>query len=132
MIQDNGKQPYVVNVEELTLSNDNFRTTAWTGQYMQMTVISIQPGDDIGAEVHEDHDQFLRIEQGKAKVLMGDSQDDISFEATAEDDYAIFVPAGKWHNIVNTGDEPLKLYSIYAPVEHPFGTVHKTKVDARE
>lgn len=132
MIQDNGKQPYVVNVEELTLSNDNFRTTAWTGQYMQMTVMSIQPGDDIGAEVHEDHDQFLRIEQGKAKVLMGDSQDDISFEATAEDDYAIFVPAGKWHNIVNTGDEPLKLYSIYAPVEHPFGTVHKTKVDARE
>ncbi len=132
MIQDNGKQPYVVNVEELTLSNDNFRTTAWTGQYMQMTVMSIQPGDDIGAEVHEDHDQFLRIEQGKAKVLMGDSQDDISFEATAEYDYAIFVPAGKWHNIVNTGDEPLKLYSIYAPVEHPFGTVHKTKVDARE
>ena len=130
MIQDNGKQPYVVNIEELTTSNDNFRTTAWTGQFMQMTVMSIQPGDDIGAEVHEDHDQFLRIEQGKAKVLMGNSQDDVSFEAMAEDDFAIYVPAGKWHNIINTGDEPLKLYSIYAPVEHPFGTVHQTKVDA--
>ena len=97
---------------------------------MQMTVMAIQPGDDIGAEVHDDHDQFLRIEQGAARVVMGDSADDLSFDVPAEADFAILVPAGKWHNVINTGDVPLKLYSIYAPSEHPFGTIHQTKAEA--
>ena len=128
-MQDHGPNPYVVNIEELTLENENFRTAAWTGMNMQMTLMTIQPGSEVGLEVHEDHDQFLRIEQGLATVLMGD--DEANMESwDAEDDYAIFVPAGKWHNIVNTGDEPLKLYSIYAPAEHAHGTVHVTKEEA--
>ena len=115
---DHGPQPYVVNIEELTIGNDTFRTAAWTGANMQMTLMAIQPGEDIGLEVHTDHDQFLRVEQGLGLVQMGASDD------------AIFVPAGTWHNVTNTGDVPLKLYSIYAPAEHPHGTVHATKAEA--
>ncbi len=128
-MQDHGPNPYVVNIEELTLQNETFRTAAWTGANMQMTLMTIQPGDDIGLEVHEDHDQFLRIEQGLATVLMGANEAELD-SWDAEDDYAIFVPAGVWHNVVNTGDQPLKLYSIYAPAEHAHGTVHETKADA--
>lgn len=128
-MQDHGPNPYVVNIEELTLSNDTFRTAAWTGSNMQMTLMAIQPGDDIGLEVHEDHDQFLRIESGTALVQMGPSVDALE-TWTAEDDFAIFVPAGVWHNVSNTGSQPLKLYSIYAPAEHDHGTVHATKADA--
>lgn len=132
-MQDHGPNPYVVNIEELTLENENFRTAGWTGKYMQMTLMTIQPGDSIGLEVHEDRDQFLRIEQGLATVLMGDTEDQLE-SWDAEDDYAIFVPAGKWHDVVNTGDQPLKLYSIYAPAEHAHGTIHETKeiADAAE
>lgn len=127
---DQGPNPYVVNIEELTVANNTFRTAAWTGSNMQMTLMSIQPGDDIGLEVHDDHDQFLRIEEGVGFVQMGDSEDNLDFEASAEDDFAIFVPAGKWHNVTNTGEKPLKLYSIYAPAEHPHSTVHETKAEA--
>ncbi len=128
-MQDKGPNPYVVNIEELTLENEKFRTTAWTGANLQMTLMTIQPGDEIGLEVHEDHDQFLRIEQGLATVLMGPTQLDLE-TWDAEADYAIFVPAGIWHNVVNTGTQPLKLYSIYSPPEHPQGTIHETKEDA--
>lgn len=128
-MQDHGPKPYVVNIEELTLENENFRTAAWTGSQMQMTLMTIQPGDDIGLEVHDDHDQFLRIEQGDAKVEMGPSEDALE-SWDAEDDFAIFVPAGVWHNVTNTGDEALKLYSIYAPAEHEHGTIHETKAEA--
>lgn len=127
---DHGPQPYVVNIEELTISNDTFRTAAWTGANMQMTLMAIQPGEDIGLEVHTDHDQFLRVEQGLGLVQMGASEDTLDFEANVEGDDAIFVPAGTWHNVTNTGDAPLKLYSIYAPAEHPYGTVHATKAEA--
>lgn len=128
-MQDYGPKPYVVNIEELTLQNENFRTAAWTGAQMQMTLMTIQPGDDIGLEVHDDHDQFLRIEQGTARVEMGPTETELETWA-AEDDFAIFVPAGVWHNVVNTGTEPLKLYSIYAPAEHAHGTIHETKAIA--
>ena len=128
-MQDKGPNPYVVNVEELTLQNENYRTTAWTGANLQMTLMTIQPGEDIGLEVHEDHDQFLRLEQGTARVEMGPTEDNLeSWEARA--DYAIFVPAGSWHNVTNTGSDAMKLYSIYAPAEHPHGTVHATNADA--
>ena len=130
MTNDYGKQPYVVDIEDLTVGNDNFRTAVWTGKYLQMTLMSIEVGSEIGAEIHHDTDQFLRIEQGEAKVVMGDSPDDMAFEAPVEDDFAILVPAGKWHNIINTGDEPLKVYSIYAPSHHAAGTVHVTKAEA--
>lgn len=130
-MQDNGPNPYVVNIEKLTLDNENFRTAAWTGSQMQMTLMSIQPGDDIGLEVHDDHDQFLRIEQGSALVEIGPTENELT-QYTASDDFAIFVPAGAWHNVTNTSDEPLKLYSIYAPAEHEHGTIHETKAEADE
>ncbi len=127
---DYGPQPFVLNIEEATVGNDSFRVAKWTGSNMQMTLMAIQPGDDIGLEVHVDHDQFLRIEQGSARVVMGPAEDNLNFEAEAEDDFAIFVPAGSWHNVINTGDQPLKLYSIYAPSEHAHGTIHQTKAEA--
>lgn len=127
---DHGADPYVVDIQEATVENDTFRTALWTGSNMQLTVMSIQPGDDIGLEVHDDHDQFLRVEEGVGFVQMGPNENELDFEANAEDDYAIFVPAGTWHNVTNTGDIPLKLYSIYAPSEHPRGTVHETKAEA--
>lgn len=101
-----------------------------TGKNLQVTLMSIAAGDDIGLEVHEHGDQFLRVEEGEGLVQMGDSEDNLSFEEKAEDDYAILIPAGKWHNVTNTGDKPLKIYSIYAPPEHPHSTVHKTKAEA--
>lgn len=128
-MQDYGPNPYVVDIEELTLSNENFRTAAWTGSNLQMTLMAIQPGDDIGLEVHEDHDQFLRIESGSALVEMGPTEDELE-SWTATDDFAIFVPAGVWHNVTNTGSYTLKLYSIYAPAEHAHGTIHETKAEA--
>ncbi|OYX41599.1 cupin [Candidatus Saccharibacteria bacterium 32-49-12] len=132
MTEDHGRQPYVVDVEDLTMSNDNFRTAAWTGQFLQMTLMSVEVGSEIGLELHDDTDQFLRIEQGVARVVMGDSPDNLTFDVTAEDDFAIFVPSGYWHNVINMGDLPLKLYSIYAPSHHEAGTVHVTKAEADE
>lgn len=128
--EDRGPHPFVVDIEKATLTNENYRATLWTGKYLQMTVMSIEPGHDIGLEVHEDHDQFLRVEQGKGRVQMGPKKDDLSFDRVVEDDWVVLVPAGSWHNITNVGDGPLKLYSLYAPPEHPHGTVHVTKAEA--
>jgi len=124
---DHGPKPFVVNINEATIYNDNYRTTLWTGKHLQLTVMSILPGDDIGLEVHHDHDQFLRVEAGQGLVRMGDSKENLYFSHPVYDDSAIFVPAGVWHNVINTGNTPLKVYSIYAPPEHAFGTVHPTK-----
>jgi mannose-6-phosphate isomerase-like protein (cupin superfamily) len=127
---DQGPHPFVTDIEKATLSNTTFRTALWTGTKLQLTLMSIEPGDDIGLEVHHDHDQFLRIESGEGRVRMGPAEDDLPFERRVTDDDVVIVPAGTWHDIVNTGDEPLKLYSIYAPPDHPHGTVHATKADA--
>jgi mannose-6-phosphate isomerase-like protein (cupin superfamily) len=89
--------------------------------------MSINVGKDIGLEVHPDHDQFIRIEEGQGVVKMGDSKNKLDFQKRVSDDYVILIPAGKWHNLINTGNKPLKLYSIYAPPEHPHGTVQKNR-----
>ncbi|MFW6033646.1 MAG: cupin domain-containing protein [bacterium] len=127
---DQGPDPYVVDIEEATLANDNFRTALWTGSHLQLTVMSIPVGGDVGLERHGHLDQFLRVEAGRARVRMGPAKDDLSFDREVEDDWIIMVPAGSWHNIINVGDEPLKLYSLYGPPEHPKATVHKTKADS--
>lgn len=129
-MQDHGPDPYVVDIEDATLSNDTFRTALWTGAHLQLTVMSIPVGGEVGLEMHDDRDQFLRIESGKARVQMGPERDDLRFDREVEDDWVILVPAGSWHNVTNLGDEPLKLYSLYAPPEHPKGTVHKTKAES--
>lgn len=128
--RDHGKKPYVVNINQASKQNSTYRTAIWTGEHLQVTLMSINVGDDIGLEVHPDVDQFLRIEQGQGMVYMGNRKDQLDFRTEVSDDYAIMVPAGTWHNVINTGNQSLKLYSIYAPPEHPFGTVHKTKADA--
>lgn len=129
-LKDVGPAPFVVDIEELTLGNENFRTAAWTGKYFQLTLMTIPVGGDVGLEVHPETDQFLRLEQGEAKVLMGASKDKLTQEWAAKDDWSIVVPAGTWHNIVNVGQKPLKLYSIYAPPHHAHGTVHETQAAA--
>jgi mannose-6-phosphate isomerase-like protein (cupin superfamily) len=125
-VRDYGRQPWVVDIEELTLKNENFRTTNWTGHGLQMTVMAIRPGGQIGLEKHDEGDQFIRVEQGEARVVMGESRDKMTFDRKVSDDWAIFIPAGFWHNIINVGNKPLKVYVIYAPPEHPSGTIHKT------
>ena len=129
-LRDYGAEPTVLNIDSYTLTNENFRTTLWTGGNLQLTVMAIPVGGEVGLEQHHDIDQFLRIEQGTARVLMGDSRDRLDFVREASADFAILVPAGKWHNILNTGQEPLKLYSVYVPAEHPHGTVHRTAEEA--
>lgn len=129
-LRDHGPSPYVVNIEEATKQNINFRTALWTGTYLQLTLMSINPRDDIGLEMHPDVDQFLRIEEGQALVMMGDNPNYMYFQEKVSDDYIIIIPAGKWHNVINIGCTPLKIYSLYAPPNHPHGTVHRTKEDA--
>ena len=129
-LNDDGPNPFVTHIEADTLANDNYRTTRWTGSNIQLTLMSIEPGRDIGLEVHEHGDQFLRVEAGRARVQMGPSEDDLNFDREVGDDWAIFVPAGSWHNITNIGDDPLKVYAIYGPPEHPHGTDHATKAEA--
>jgi mannose-6-phosphate isomerase-like protein (cupin superfamily) len=121
---------WVGDIERQTLDNETFRTVVYTGDKLQLTVMSIEPGDDIGGEVHDGHDQFLRIESGPARVELGGSEGAPEETHDVADDWAVIVPAGVWHNVVNTGSAPLKLYSLYAPPEHPDGAVHRTKADA--
>lgn len=129
-VPDYGNDPFVVNIERVTEQNNSFRSTLWTGTYMQLTLMSIEPGSSIGLEIHPDTDQFLRIEQGLGRVLMGKNRENLNYQQNVRDGFAIFVPANTWHNILNVGKIPLKLYSIYAPPHHLRGTVHKTKAAA--
>lgn len=129
-LKDYGPEPFVVNINQVTKQNDTFRTALWTGKHLQVTLMSINPGESIGLEIHPKVDQFLRVEEGQGIVKMGDRKDRLNFQRRVSDDFAIMIPAGTWHNIINTGRKPLKLYSIYAPPQHPSGTVHKTKADA--
>ena len=131
-LKDYGAEPTVLNIDAYTMSNSNFRTALWTGTKLQVTLMNIPVGGDVGLEKHSDVDQFLRVEDGTAQVVMGDTEQSLTFIKTAEKDFAIFVPAGKWHNIINTGNTPLKLYSIYSPVQHPHSTVHLTQEEAEE
>jgi mannose-6-phosphate isomerase-like protein (cupin superfamily) len=117
---------YIDNIEEKTLNNTNFRQVLFTGQNMQLVVMALKPGEEIGEEVHEHVDQFFRVEQGEAKVVI-DGQENILGE-----DMVAIVPAGARHNVINISDVDLKLYTIYAPPNHPDGTVHKDKAEADE
>ncbi len=117
---------FVDDIEKLTEENDNFRKVLYTGKHMQLVLMTLQPGEDIGLEVHEGHDQFFRIEEGEGEVIIDGTTTPI------EDDDAIIVPAGAEHNVINTGDEPLRLYTIYSPPEHRDGVLHATKADETE
>ncbi|HEV3401163.1 MAG TPA: cupin domain-containing protein [Acidimicrobiales bacterium] len=121
---------WVDDIERVTLANTNFRTVVYTARHAQLTVMRLAPDEEIGWESHHHLDQFLRIEHGEARLDLGRSGDAIDESHHLADDWAIIVPAGIWHNVTNTGQEDLKLYSLYSPPEHPDGTVHVTKADA--
>lgn len=129
IFKDYGPKPYLVNIDQSTKENNNFRTALWTGDYLQVTLMSINVGDDIGLEIHSDTDQFIRIEDGRGIVKMGKYKENMDFQASVENDFAIMIPAGTWHNIINTGNKPLKVYSIYAPPHHKHGVIHVYKED---
>lgn len=129
-LKDYGPVPVVINIEKVTKKNDNFRTALWTGRHLQLTLMSINVGEDIGLEIHPNVDQFIRVEQGEGLVKMGYDKNDLSFQKKVNPSSAIIIPAGTWHNVINVGNMPLKVYSIYAPPQHPRGTVHKTRADA--
>ena len=124
---DFGPFPLAINIDRATKANRNYRFALWTGEHLQVTLMSIRVGGDIGLEMHPHLDQFIRVESGQGFVKMGDSQNNLTYRQNINSDYAVIVPAGTWHNIVNVGNVPLKLYSIYAPPQHPFGTIQETK-----
>ena len=116
---------YTDNIEEITLHNDNFRKVLFTAPHSQLVAMSLKPNEEIGMEVHPDNDQFFRIDQGAGKVIIDGVESEIS------DGFAVVVPAGAEHNVINaSGSEDLKLYTIYSPAHHPDGTIHKTKAEA--
>jgi mannose-6-phosphate isomerase-like protein (cupin superfamily) len=131
ILKDYGPEPFVVNIDEATKQNNAFRRALWTGTHLQLTLMSIRVGEDIGLEIHPNLDQFIRIEEGQGLVKMGNRKDKLEFQEYVNKDYAFIIPAGKWHNLINTGSIPLKLYSIYAPPQHSSGTVHETKAAAQ-
>ena len=115
---------YVEDIEKATLANDNFRQVLYTGEHLQLVLMTLKPGEEIGEEVHEDRDQFFRIEEGAGEVVINGTRNPV------EDDYAVIVPAGARHNVRNTGDAPLRFYTLYGPPEHRDGTVHMDKEQA--
>ncbi len=128
--EDHGKKPFAANIGLTAWSCRDFRCTLWTGKNLQMTLMNIPICGETGSEVHLHTDQFLRIEQGQAKVWMGDDREQMNFCQDLEPGDGVFVPAGTWHNVVNTSNRILKISSIYAPPEHAAGTIHHTKEDA--
>ena len=128
--KDYGPGPDVINVKETAEENCIFRTAVWTGCHLQMTVMAIPPCSDIGLEIHTDTDQMIRVEAGCGMVLFGKCKNQPDYKYCLRTGDAVFVPAGTWHNIKNTGETLLKLSSVYAPPKHPKGTVHMTKEDA--
>ena len=129
-MKDYGPEPLVINITRATAQNNHFRRTLWTGNHLQITLMNINPGEEIGLEIHPTIDQFLRIEEGEGLVRMGNREEQINFEKSVTENDAIIIPAGKWHNVKNTGNRPLKVYSIYAPPAHPPGTIHRTAAEA--
>jgi mannose-6-phosphate isomerase-like protein (cupin superfamily) len=116
---------HVTNIEMDTLENEDFRRVLFTGPNTQLVLMTLAPGEDIGLETHDEHDQFIRVEAGSGMVLLDGEESDL------EDGFSVVIPAGVEHNVVNTSDdEPLRLYTLYSPPEHPDGTVHRTKKEA--
>ena len=123
-IEDVGPDPQSFDLESATLENPHYRAVAWSGRYLQLTLMSIKVGEDIGLEAHPETDQFLRVDGGRGRVQMGPSEHQLTFDEEVSDGWCILVPAGTWHNVTNIGDEPLQLYAIYAPAHHKPGKIH--------
>ncbi|WP_353229881.1 cupin domain-containing protein [Novosphingobium sp.] len=129
-IEDVGPMPQAFDIERATNRNGDYRSVAWSGRYLQVTLMSIPVDGDIGLEAHPETDQFLRIESGKGRVQMGADKDWLTFDEQVDAGWCVLVPAGTWHNITNIGDTPMQVYTIYAPVHHAPGKVQATAADA--
>jgi len=129
-IKDIGPEPQSFDLEHETVENPHYRTVAWSGKYLQLTLMSIPRGGDVGLEMHPETDQFLRLDAGRGRVQMGTSRDNLEFDRAVSDGWCIFVPAGTWHNVTNVGDGPMQLYAIYAPAHHKPGKIHPTPEEA--
>lgn len=129
-IDDIGPKPQSFDLERATRENQNYRTVAWSGRYLQVTLMSIPQGADIGLEMHPDTDQFLRLDAGRGRVQMGPSKDELTFEKEVSDGWCVLIPAGTWHNVTNIGKEAMQVYAIYAPAHHKPGKIHKTAAEA--
>lgn len=129
-IGDIGPERHSFDLEKATLDNANYRAVAWSGKYLQLTLMSIPVGQDVGLEAHPETDQFLRLDAGRGRVQMGPTKTQLDFDKEVEDGWAILVPAGTWHNVTNIGDKPLQMYTVYAPVHHAPGRIHPTAEDA--
>jgi mannose-6-phosphate isomerase-like protein (cupin superfamily) len=125
-VKDIGPEPQSFDLEQQTMENSNYRTVAWSGKYLQLTLMSIPEGQDIGLEMHPKTDQFLRLDAGQGRAQMGPTQDNLEFDQNVSDGWCILVPAGTWHNVTNIGNEPMQLYAIYAPAHHMPGKIHAT------
>ena len=130
IIEDIGPRPTSFDLERATCDNENYRAVAWSGRYLQVTLMSIPVGGDIGLESHPETDQFLRLDAGRGRVQMGPSKDQLTFDKEVSDGWCVLVPAGTWHNITNIGQEPMRLYAIYAPAHHKPGKIHTTATQA--
>jgi mannose-6-phosphate isomerase-like protein (cupin superfamily) len=129
-IKDIGPQPQSFDLERATCDNSNYRTVVWSGRYLQLTLMSIPVGGDIGLEMHPDTDQFLRLDAGRGRVEMGASKGEVSVTNEVSDGWCVLIPAGTWHNVINIGQEPMQVYAIYAPAHHKPGKIHRTAADA--
>ena len=125
-IDDVGPHPQSFDLERATRDNGNYRTVVWSGVYLQVTLMSIPAGKDIGLEVHPDTDQFIRLDAGRGRAQIGPSKDQLTFDQEVSDGWCVLIPAGSWHNVTNVGPDPMQLYVIYAPAHHKPGKVHRT------
>lgn len=125
-IADIGPQPQAFDLERATQENPDYRSVAWSGRYLQVTLMSIPVGGSIGLEAHPQTDQFLRLDAGRGRVQMGATKDDLTFEKDVSDGWCVLVPAGTWHNITNIGTTPMQVYTVYAPAHHAPDKVQAT------
>jgi mannose-6-phosphate isomerase-like protein (cupin superfamily) len=131
-ILDIGPQPQAFDLEHATRSNADYRSVAWSGRYLQVTLMSIPVGGDIGLEAHPETDQFLRLDRGSGRAQMGATREGLTFDRQVSDGWCVLVPAGTWHNITNTGATAMQVYAIYAPAHHAPGKVHMTARNAKD
>jgi mannose-6-phosphate isomerase-like protein (cupin superfamily) len=129
-ITDIGPNPQAFDLESATLENPNYRTVAWSGEYLQVTLMSIPVGGDIGLEKHGETDQFIRLDRGRGRAQMGPAKGELTFDQDVTDGWCVIVPAGTWHNVTNVGDEAMQVYTVYAPQHHTPGKVQPTKAIA--
>ena len=125
-IEDIGPQPQSFDLETSTKENTNYRSVVWSGRYLQVTLMSIPVGSDIGLEMHPETDQFIRLDAGRGRVQIGTAKDQLAFEKEVSDGWCILIPAGSWHNVTNIGEQPMQVYAVYAPAHHKPGKIHKT------